>query len=144
MILISHHHPVLRFPKRETLRAIHSVLHHEAVTPFPVSVVFVGNRFMRRINRQFLNHDYNTDVISFPLGGDDEPGAQGEIYINLDRAKRQAREFGVTFRGETRRLLIHGMLHLLGYKDATPSQKAVMAGREDLILSRLKQSYDRE
>ena len=95
---------------------------------------------MRRINRQFLRHDYVTDVISFPLGAGDEPGAQGEIYVNLDRARRQAHEYGVTFAGETRRLLIHGMLHLLGYKDGTANQKARMSRREDLILSRLQRS----
>jgi probable rRNA maturation factor len=137
MIFTTNNHPSLRFPKRETFRAIQSVLKDESVRSFRLSVVFVGSRTMRGINRRFLGHDYITDVIAFPLGDGDEPGAQAELYVNLDRAKSQAREYGVTFAEETRRLLIHGMLHLVGYADATPRQKARMTRREDFHLARL-------
>jgi probable rRNA maturation factor len=141
MIFTTNDHRSLRFPKRETLRAIQSVLKDESVRSFRVSVVFVGSRKIRGINRRFLGHDYVTDVITFPLGEQDEPGAQAEIYVNLDRAKRQAREYGVSFVEETRRLLVHGMLHLVGYSDASPRQKARMTRREDAHLARLaKQS----
>jgi len=92
------------------------------------------------MNRRFLDHDYVTDVISFPLGEEHEPGAQAEIYVNLDRAKSQAREYRVSFADETRRLLIHGTLHLMGYSDDTPRQKARMTRREDFHLSRLTRS----
>lgn len=137
MIFTSNNHPSLRFPKRETFRAIQSVLTDESARSFRLSVVFVGSRTMRRINRRFLGHDYVTDVIAFPLGEQDEPGAQAEIYVNLDRAKSQAREYHVPFVEETQRLLIHGTLHLLGYSDAGPRQKAAMTRRENFHLSRL-------
>ena len=137
MIFTTNNHPSLRFPKRETFRAIQSVLKDESARSFRLSVVFVGSRTIRGINRRFLGHDYVTDVLAFPLGDEDEPGAQAEIYVNLDRAKIQARDYRVTFAEETRRLLIHGTLHLLGYSDASNRQKARMTRREDFHLSRL-------
>ena len=140
MIFTTNDHPSLRFPRRETFRAIQSVLKYESVRSFRLSVVYVGSRTIRSINRRFLGHDYVTDVIAFPLGDSSEPGAEAEIYINLDRAKSQARQYGVTFADETRRLLIHGTLHLLGYSDADPRQKARMTRREDLYLARLSSS----
>lgn len=140
MIIVSNNHPSLRFPKRETFRAIQSVLHYESVQSFQVSVVFVGSRYIRRINRRFLLHDYITDVIAFPLGEGNGAPVEGEIYVNLDRAKTQARDYGVTFTEEARRLVIHGTLHLLGYADSSPRRKARMTQREDALLTRLSAS----
>ena len=137
MIFATNNHASLRFPKQETFRAIQSVLKSESARSCRLSIVFVGSRSIRRINRRFLGHDYVTDVIAFPLGERDEPGPQAEIYVNLDRAKSQARFYGVTFAEETRRLLIHGTLHVLGYSDANARQKARMTRREDFHLSRL-------
>jgi len=140
MIVVANNHPSLRFPKRETFRAIHSVLQYESVRSFQVSVVFVGSRFIRRINRRYLQHDYVTDVIAFPLGEGKETPLEGEIYVNLDRARSQAREYKVPFSEETRRLLIHGTLHLLGYADSTSRKKTIMTQRENLLLARLSAS----
>lgn len=135
MIFVVNTHPSLRFPKRETFRTIRSVLQGESASPLALSVVFVGSRYIRKINKQFLDHDYVTDVIAFPF--EDELGVNGELYINLDRAKVQAREYNVTFSEETRRLLIHGTLHLLGYSDETARAQARMRKREDFYLEQL-------
>ncbi len=140
MIFIAQNHPSLRFPRRETFRAVQSVLEYESVRSFQMSVVFVGSRYIRRINRQYLQHDYVTDVIAFPLGEGKGSPLEGEMYVNLDRAKSQAREYGVTFTVETRRLLIHGTLHLIGYSDSSDRKKAQMTKREDLLLARLSAS----
>jgi probable rRNA maturation factor len=140
MIVVANSHPTLRFPKRETFRAIQSVLQYESVRSFQVSVVFVGSRFIRRINRRYLQHDYVTDVIAFPLGEGKGSPLEGEMYVNLDRAKSQAREFKVPIAEETRRLLIHGTLHLLGYTDSTSGTKAKMTQRENVLLARLSAS----
>jgi probable rRNA maturation factor len=140
MIDVASNHPTLRFPKRETFRAIQSVLEYESVRSFHVSVVFVGSRFIRRINRRYLHHDYVTDVIAFPLGEGKGTPLEGEIYVNLDRARSQARDYKVLFSEETRRLLIHGTLHLLGFDDTTSRKKARMTRRENLLLARLSAS----
>jgi rRNA maturation RNase YbeY len=135
MIVVSNNHSFLRFSRRETFRTIQNVLRKESRRAVSVSVVFVGSRFIRRINRRFLRHDEVTDVIAFPL--DDGMGIDGELYVNLDRAKSQARAYKVSFGEEARRLLIHGTLHLVGYSDATARGKARMRKREDYFLTHL-------
>jgi rRNA maturation RNase YbeY len=98
-------------------------------TPARISVVFVDSRRCRVLNKRFLHHNYVTDVISFTL--ETQPVREGEIYINLDRAKQQAREYGVSFSNEVARLVIHGALHLIGHDDATATQRKVMKALED-------------
>ena len=100
-----------------------------------ISVIFVDNRFIRRVNRKFLDHDAVTDVISFPFR--DGMGPDAEVYVNLDRARSQAKDYRVTYTEEVRRLLIHGTLHLIGYTDATKRNRVKMRKREDLYLARL-------
>jgi probable rRNA maturation factor len=133
-LVVSHQHRRRRFPRRETLRTVRAVLKGEGVSTGALSIVFVGSRFIRSINRKYLAHDAVTDVIAFSLGERRE--AQGEIYVNLDRAATQARQYGVSAANETRRLIIHGLLHLLGYDDRTAHQKRTMSIREDRYLAR--------
>jgi probable rRNA maturation factor len=82
-----------------------------------VNVIFVTDRKIHALNRQFLKRDRPTDVISFDCKGPsvpDEPRLLGEVYISRDRARAQAREYGVSYTSELRRLVLHGLLHLLG------------------------------
>ncbi len=134
MIVAAHQHQVLRFPHKETFRTVRRVVTGENKR-VSVSIVFTDDRFIKNMNKRYLKHDRVTDVISFPLG--DEAGVNGEVYVNLDQAKRQAREYGVTFREEVRRLVIHGTLHLLGYRDSSASLKSKMRRREDFYLKKL-------
>ncbi len=135
-IQVSYDHPRLRFPRRETIRAIRSVLRKEQRKAEGVSVVFTNNTRIHFLNRKHLGHDYVTDVIAFEL--EREPRLETEIYINLDRARSQAKEFGETFRSETYRLLVHGLLHVLGYDDKTAKARASMRRKEDAVLDALK------
>ena len=133
MILLSTNHPHLRFPGKEVLRAL-KIVHKEEGKEIPaLAIICTHNRFIRKINREFLAHDYITDVIAFPLGKDG--GVEAEIYINLDAARNQAKKFNVTYTQETRRLLIHGALHLLGYDDKTQHKKNKMKAREEFYLA---------
>jgi probable rRNA maturation factor len=136
MILISTNHPHLRFSSGDVLRVLSFVYQGEGKELPSLAVVFTNNRFIRKMNREFLKHDYATDVIVFPLGDDD--GVEGEIYINLDAARKQAREYDVSYTQESRRLLIHGALHLLGYDDSTMRKKKKMSDREDIYLELMK------
>ncbi len=95
-------------------------------------MVFVNDRYMKALNRRFLSHDHTTDVLSFPLGAKGE--IEGELYVNLDRAKAQAKRYKISYSEETRRLLVHGALHLVGYRDSTKAQKKAMALREQRYL----------
>ena len=98
-----------------------------------LNYVFCSDAYLLNINQQFLNHDDFTDVITFDYGGED--GIAGEIYISVDRVKENAETFGVPFRDELHRVMIHGALHLCGYKDSKPEGKREMTEKEDYYLS---------
>jgi probable rRNA maturation factor len=104
--------------------------------------VFVDDRMSRRLNRRFLGHDRPTDVIAFPLG--EESNLEGEIYVNLEKARRQARTYHVSSANETARLIIHGTLHLLGYDDRTRGKARRMKAREDFLVSHLAGTQTKE
>jgi probable rRNA maturation factor len=122
-------HPQYRIPRKETLRAVRSVLRGEGSQYQMLNVVFINDRRSRRLNREYLSHDYATDVLAFRL--DDGSLLEGEVYVNLDRARVQAREYGVGFRDEIIRLVIHGLLHLLGYRDSTHGSRARMSKKQE-------------
>jgi probable rRNA maturation factor len=133
MILLSTNHPHLRFPSKEVLRIVKFVYKEEGKNYPALAVIGTHNRFIRKINKDFLAHDSTTDVIAFPLGEDGDIAA--EIYINLDAARNQAKKYNVTYTQEVRRLLIHGALHLLGYDDQTQRKKNKMSMREEYYLA---------
>jgi probable rRNA maturation factor len=136
MILLSTNHPYLRFSSKEIFRAIKNVYAGERKKIPALAVICTTNRFIRNINREFLAHDYVTDVIAFPLGNDG--GVEAEIYVNLDAARNQARKYRVSYTEEARRLLIHGALHLCGYDDSTQRRKKNMTAREDRYMAVLR------
>jgi probable rRNA maturation factor len=85
--------------------------------PAAVNVIFVNDRQIHELNRRFLKRDRPTDVISFNCDEPHVPGEPhllGEVYISRDRARAQAREYGVTYASELRRLVLHGLLHVVG------------------------------
>lgn len=117
-------------------KAVRAVLRGERVRRAEVTVVVVDARRSRRLNRQFLGHDYSTDVISFLL--ETRPRLEGEIYLNIDRARQQAREYGVSVANEIARLTVHGTLHLLGFDDATVLDAGRMLKRQEEYVHRLQ------
>lgn len=98
-----------------------------------LSVAFVTNAAIRKINKQFLQHDFATDVISFPLGTD----LVGELVISADYAVGEARQRGIPVEEELLRYVAHGILHLLGYDDHDPADKARMWKRQERELGRV-------
>ena len=87
-----------------------------------------------KLNQSALKHDTYTDIITFDLS-DTEGIIDGEIYISVDRIKENASFFGVDFSNEYQRVLSHGLLHLMGFKDKTTEEKAEMRKQEDLALA---------
>lgn len=96
-----------------------------------VDVILMSDADVRALNKAYLQHDYETDVITFAL---EENVVEGEIYISIDTARRQAAEYGVTLTNELCRLVVHGILHLCGLDDATEAQRAAMAQLEDRYI----------
>ena len=127
-------HPRCRIAKAAVARYVRSVLRSERKPNAEIAVVFFGSRACRRMNRRYLGHDEPTDVISFPLGGAET--VEGEVYVNIDRARAQARTYVVAFGTEIARLVVHGTLHLVGYDDRTPRAAARMKNTEDACVRR--------
>jgi probable rRNA maturation factor len=100
-----------------------------------LSVAFVTNAAIRKINRRFLQHDFATDVISFPLGGDSD--LVGELVISAEYAAGEARTRKIPVEEELLRYVAHGVLHLLGYDDHRPADRAKMWKRQERELARV-------
>jgi rRNA maturation RNase YbeY len=104
-----------------------------------ISFVFCSDEFLLTINKQYLKHDTYTDIITFDYSKEDTKQAvSGDIFISTDRIKENALAFSKTFENEIQRVIIHGTLHLLGYKDKTKTAKAEMTKQEDLCLAALQ------
>jgi len=115
--------------------------------PVAITVVLVDDATIHRLNRQFLQHDEPTDVITFPLDNASGAGERfvkprmgerrelGEIYISCERAAAQSLEWGGNPEREVRFLVVHGVLHLLGWDDATDDDRARMLARQEEILA---------
>jgi rRNA maturation RNase YbeY len=99
-----------------------------------VTVVCGDHDLVRRLNCEYLDHDYNTDVLSFSLTETPDV-VEGEVYIDLDTAAERHQEFGDSFEKEAARYVVHGVLHLCGYDDATPADKQRMHELEDRYLA---------
>lgn len=100
-----------------------------------VNYRFIGDEEMLVANRQFVGHDYYTDIITFDYSRGDRIG--GDILISVDTVRSNAEKFGVTFERELMRVIIHGILHLCGIDDKGPGEREIMEGCEDRALALL-------
>lgn len=98
-----------------------------------LSYIFCSDEFLLTINRQYLRHNTLTDIITFDFS--EGKTLIGEIYISIERVTENAKKFHVTFQNELDRVMIHGILHLAGYKDKKPAEKEQMRRKEEACLS---------
>ncbi|HDO06735.1 MAG TPA: rRNA maturation RNase YbeY [Bacteroidetes bacterium] len=117
---------------------IKQAIHEENHQPGDLFYHFCSDEFLLKINQEFLQHDYLTDIITFPLSTQSEI-VSGEIFISIDRVRENASALQTGFEREFARVLIHGVLHLTGYDDHTDEEKRVMRSKEDYYLSLLPQ-----
>jgi probable rRNA maturation factor len=97
-----------------------------------IAYIFCSDERILEINKQYLNHDYFTDIITFDYS--EKKGISGDIFISLDTVQSNAERFGVSFENELNRILIHGILHLCGQDDSTPELRTEMIEKENLAL----------
>ena len=156
---ITFHNADIKFSLRNRT-ALRKFITAQANQSIKLSYIFCSDEYLLNINRQFLNHDYYTDIITFPLS-EDKKHIEAEIYISIERVKENSAKFkvqntkrkdksnpsplgegarradGVT---ELHRVMFHGVLHLLGYKDKTKAQKTEMRKMEDKWLKKFEQA----
>ena len=99
-----------------------------------LNFIFCSDNYLLEINQQYLKHDTYTDIVTFD--NSESPNAiTGDIFISIERIQENASKFNVDERDELHRVMIHGTLHLLGFKDKTKAHKALMTSKEDQYLS---------
>lgn len=99
-----------------------------------LNYVFCSDAYLLEMNQSYLNHDSYTDIITFDNSETNE-NVLGDIFISIDRIKENAKKFGVTETDELQRVMIHGLLHLLGYGDKSKTEKAKMTEKENYYLA---------
>jgi probable rRNA maturation factor len=119
-------------PVKKIKKAVENTLVGEKTADYQIDVIFIDDEYMQKLNIEYLQHHYTTDVLSFPLGEADT--VEGEIYISPHVALQQANEYKTSLTKELMRLSIHGTLHLIGYDDADAESRKKMTELEDLYL----------
>lgn len=124
---------------KKTTSWIKSVIKKEGARLNSLNYIFCSDEYLREVNIQFLNHKTYTDIITFNYNPS-EKEIEGEIYISIDRVRENAETFETSLKTELHRVIIHGVLHLIGYNDKSKREKSLMREKEDTYLSLLKNS----
>ena len=114
---------------------INAIAEEESREVGDITFVFCDDNYLLKINNEFLDHDTYTDIITFDYSVGNE--IISEIYVSTDRVEENAKKYKQTFENEIHRVMIHGALHLCGYKDKLPEEKQIMRDKENHYLSLL-------
>lgn len=129
-----HNTQTIKLNKHEICILAKKVWLDESQIDGKIDIILINNDYIRKLNIKFLNKDSETDVIAFPLSENDNELFEGEIYVSFDKVEEQAQRFRVNPEEELQRLVIHGILHFLGYRDGTKKEKQTMINRENFYL----------
>ena len=124
--------------RRELRKWINNVVNSEKCNIEWINFVFCNDRILADMNIKYLNHNTLTDILTFSFNDKGEM-ISGEIYISVQRVRENASTYKVVFENELHRVMIHGILHLLGYKDSTINEKLIMRQKENFYLAFLFQ-----
>ncbi len=111
---------------------LNEVAKQEGKKILELSYVFCSDEYLLQINQEYLNHDTLTDIVTFD-NSEDPKKIEGDIFISIDRVKENGEKLG-TSETELERVMVHGLLHLLGYKDKKKKDKALMTEKEDFYI----------
>lgn len=118
----------------KTRRWIREVISLERKALVHLNYIFCSDDHLLQMNQQYLQHDTFTDILTFD--NSEQPGhIEGDVFVSIDRVSANAETLGVSFDEELHRVIIHGVLHLIGYGDKTSAEKALMRKKEDAYLS---------
>lgn len=115
---------------------INDIIKSENYKSGKISVILCSDEYLLNINREYLKHDYYTDIITFNYGEDNF--VSGDLFISVDRVTENADEYGQSFENELYRVIYHGILHLVGFDDKEESSKKLMKMKEDFYLNKFK------
>ena len=98
-----------------------------------INIIFCSDNYILDVNQQYLQHDYFTDIITFDYCEGDR--LSGDLFISVDTVRENSLEYGTEFNDELNRVMVHGLLHLIGYDDHSEEDTAIMRKKEDYYLS---------
>jgi rRNA maturation RNase YbeY len=124
--------------RRRLMSLIKTVMESESAENGHINIIYCADRLIKDLNTRYLNRNHVTDVLAFDLQNDREGDFLGEIYVNLQQAKRQSLEYDISYREEVERLTVHGVLHLLGYDDGNGASRRKMWKKQESYLNRWK------
>lgn len=139
-MLIEFHSDSLNFTIDKPIRTSNWLLEvfksETSLKEVSLNIVFCTDEELLEINKNFLQHDYFTDIITFPIEETNDY-LEAELYISVDRVRDNSNTLNITFEKELYRVMVHGVLHLCGYKDKSDKDKVEMRSKEDFYLAGL-------
>lgn len=125
-----------KIKQRETSIWIKEVAHLSKKKVDEIAYIFCSDEKILEINKQYLQHDYYTDIITFDYSEGNT--ISGDIFISVDTVRSNSEKYGTAYNEELHRVIIHGILHLCGYKDKTPEEEQTMREKENEALNLIK------
>ena len=126
-----------KFKEKHIFKLVSVVMKSENIKSAEILLIFTTDNVLMELKKKYFNQEHYTDVIAFRLNDYNEDKVEGEIYISVAQVRKNAKQYNQAFNKELSRIIIHGSLHLLNYKDKTPQEKIKMTEKEDYFLNKI-------
>ena len=128
---------LVKLKEKSILKLVSVVMKSEDIKIAEILLIFTTDNVLMELKKKYFNQEHYTDVIAFRLNDYNEDKIEGEIYISVPQVRKNAKQYNQEFNKELSRIIIHGSLHLLNYKDKTPQEKIKMTEKEDYFLNKI-------
>tara|TARA_B100000214_G_scaffold373639_1_gene354405 strand:+ start:1731 stop:2168 length:438 start_codon:yes stop_codon:yes gene_type:complete len=128
---------LVKLKEKSILKLVSVVMKSEDIKSAEILLIFTTDNVLMELKKKYFNQEHYTDVIAFRLNDYNEDKVEGEIYISVPQVRNNAKQYNQAFNKELSRIIIHGSLHLLNYKDKTPQEKIMMTKKEDYFLNKI-------
>ena len=128
---------LVKLKEKSILKLVSVVMKSEYIKTAEILLIFTMDNVLMELKKKYFNQEHFTDVIAFRLNDYNEDKVEGEIYISVPQVRKNAKQYNQAFNKELSRIIIHGSLHLLNYKDKTPQEKIKMTEKEDYFLNKI-------
>ena len=128
---------LVKLKEKSIIKLVSVVMKSEDIKTAEILLIFTTDNVLMELKKKYFNQEHYTDVIAFRLNDYNEDKVEGEIYISVPQVSNNAKQYNQAFNKELSRIIIHGSLHLLNYKDKTPQEKIMMTKKEDYFLNKI-------
>ena len=128
---------LVKLKEKSIIKLVSVVMKSEDIKTAEILLLFTTDNVLMELKKKYFNQEHYTDVIAFRLNDYNEDKVEGEIYISVPQVRNNAKQYNQAFNKELSRIIIHGSLHLLNYKDKTPQEKIKMTEKEDYFLNKI-------